>query len=142
EAQWLKSQSGHCDPAEMPTGIPSATSSLSPPALKWLHQAGSDALAEFLACEQPQTIAVAFTRLSPGQAAEVLHRLPADLQVAVVQRLTDLDETDPDVVREVERGLASWLSEQLSRSRRRTAGLSAVARILEASNQAGRQTVL
>ena len=50
----------------------------------------------------------------------------AGLQVEVVRRLVDLEETDPEILREVEEALQSRLSEQVPMQRRRVAGLQAV----------------
>ena len=49
----------------------------------------------------------------------------------VIRRLVDLEETDPEILREVERGLQRRLSEQVRMQRRRVAGLSAVTAILQ-----------
>ena len=73
------------------------------------------------------------SHLPPERAAEVLAGLSAELQVEVARRLVDLDETDPEILREVERGLEARLGQQVRGPRRPTAGLSALVNILEAS---------
>lgn len=123
------------------TAEDAAHSGSTSPGLPWLRQAGSETLAGFLSCEQPQTVAVVFMRLAPQQAAEVLRRLPDALQTEVVERLATTDQADPQVLRDVEQGLETWLSEQLQRIRP-TAGISTAARLLEASSYDLRQTVL
>ena len=64
----------------------------------------------------------------------MLAGLPEDLQVDVIHRLVDLEETDPEILREVEEALRSRLSEQVEMQRRRVTGLQAVAGILQATN--------
>jgi flagellar motor switch protein FliG len=86
-----------------------------------------------LAGERPQTIALVLSHLPPKQAGSLLARLAPALQVDVVRRLVDLEETSPEILQEVERALESRFSEQMLTQRRRVAGLSAVAGILEAS---------
>ncbi|OHB84489.1 MAG: hypothetical protein A2V98_19050 [Planctomycetes bacterium RBG_16_64_12] len=100
----------------------------------FLHDAEGERLAALLASERPQTIALVLSHLPPEQAGNVLVRLAPSLQVDVVRRLVDLEETDPEILREVERALEWRFSEQVLVQRRRVAGLSAVAGILEASD--------
>ena len=52
----------------------------------------------------------------------------------VIHRLVDLEETDPEILREVEEALRSRLSQQVEMQRRRVAGLQAVAGILQATD--------
>ena len=52
----------------------------------------------------------------------------------MIHRLVDLEETDPQVLREVEEALRSRLSEQVEMQRRRVTGLQAVSGILQATD--------
>jgi len=99
----------------------------------FLHDAEADKLARALANERPQTIALVLSHLPPEQAGAVLVRLEAGSQVEVLRRHVDLEETAPEILREVERALESRLAEQVHMQRRRVAGLRAVAGILRAS---------
>lgn len=122
----------------IPQAPPTAGRSPSrPPAdarpFRFLREAEADKLARVLAAERPQTIALVLSHLPPEQAGSVLPRLRPPLQVDVIRRLIDLEETDPEILREVERALESRLSQQVHMQRRRVAGLRAVASILEAS---------
>jgi len=100
---------------------------------RFLHEAEADRLVRVLAGERPQTVALVLSHLPPDQAGSVLARLHATLQVEVVHRLVDLEETDPEILREVEEALQSRLSQQVPMQRRRVAGMKAVAEILKAS---------
>ena len=80
----------------------------------------------------PQTIALVVSHLPPDRAADVLGRWKA-LQVEVLRRLVDLDEADPNVLREVENGLKSRILEQIHHEGRLAAGLNTVAGIVEAA---------
>ncbi len=102
----------------------------------FLHEAEGDRLARVLAGERPQTIALVLSHLPPERAGGVLARLPGALQADVIHRLIDLEETDPEILREVEQVLESRLSQQVHMQRRRVAGLKAVTGILEASEGA------
>jgi len=92
--------------------------------------------------EHPQTVGVVISHLTHGKAAQVLTALPAALQSEVLQRLTDLDEMDPESLLEIERQLESWLSQQERYTQARKAGLHAVARILQAADPHARQTLM
>ena len=99
----------------------------------FLDQANGDKLSTLLAGERPQTIALVVSHLPPHRAADVIGALEGALQVDVLRRLVDLDEADPNVLREVENGLESRILEQIRHERRHLAGLNAVAGIVEAA---------
>ncbi len=124
-------QAGQPAPAEI---APSPAAP--PPPFRFLREAESDKLAAILASERPQVIALVLSHLPPEQAGRVLVRLAPPLQVEVIRRLVDLEETDPEILREVERGLEKRLAEVVRSQRRRVAGLSAVEGILRASGPA------
>jgi len=105
------------------------------PPFRFLREAEVDKLVRVLLRERPQTVALVLSHMPPEHAGNVLARLPSKLQVDVIRRLVDLEETDPEILEEVERGLKSRLSEQVRIERRRVAGLPAVAGILEACQQ-------
>ncbi len=99
-------------------------------------------LAGFLEGEHPQTVALVVSNLPSQRAAEVLAMLPADLQIDVARRLVELDETDPEILREVERGIAARLSEQDDNDRRRAAGLTALNNILDSASPQAKRHIL
>jgi len=104
------------------------------PPFQFLQETEADKLARALSGERAQTIALVLSHLSPAQAGSVLGRLPASQQVEVIRRLVDLEETDAEILREVERGLQARLSQQVQMQRSRVAGLTAVEGILKASD--------
>ncbi|HVW37728.1 MAG TPA: FliG C-terminal domain-containing protein [Pirellulales bacterium] len=121
---------------------PRADKSADEPPFRFLREAHSARITPFLAGEHPQTIALVISHLPPQRAAGVLSTLDGELQADVLRRLSDLDETDPEITREVERGLESKIVEQARSERRRAAGLSAVAGILEAAEASTKRTLL
>lgn len=102
--------------------------------LQFLKEAETEKLARVLAEERPQTIALVLSRLPAARAGSVLSKLRPILQVEVIRRLVDLEETDPEILREVEEAIQARLSKQVQMQRRRVAGLKAVTSILEASD--------
>ncbi len=107
-----------------------------------LDEASAETLAAFLAGEQPQTVAVFVSHLPSQRAADVLAALPDELQIDVARRVVELEETDPEVLREIERGLAARLAQLAAAERRRTAGLSALGSILQAVPSGTRRHIL
>jgi flagellar motor switch protein FliG len=99
-----------------------------------LRDAEGEKLARLLSGERPQTIALVLSHLAPRQAGGVLVRFSPELQVEVVRRLVDLEETDPVILREVEKALEARLSRQVRMQRRRVAGMEALSGILEESS--------
>ena len=95
---------------------------------RFLAETSSDALARYLKREHPQTVAVVLSHLTSDRAAEVLALLPAQFQGEVTLRLVHLDDTHPEVLADIERGMQSWMLEQSQALRRRTAGLATLAR--------------
>jgi len=106
-----------------------------------LRQAEQTEISRVLAGEPPQTIALVLSHLPPAQAGAVLALFPADLQTEVVRRLVDLEETDPEILREVERGLEARLA-QIPLARRRVAGAAAVDGILKATEKSASRQIL
>jgi len=126
----------------MPVARAVAAGEASPPAFQLLQDAPIKTLSALLEREQPQTIAVVLSHLTPGRAAELLAGLPSALQAEVARRLVDLDETSVEVLREVERGLEAWLSEQSLRGQRRSAGMAALKEILSATDPDTKENIL
>ncbi len=72
--------------------------------------------------ERPQTIALVLSHLPPERAGERAGAFAPALQVEVVRRLVDLENTDPETLREVERALEARLSQQFAIERRARPG--------------------
>jgi flagellar motor switch protein FliG len=113
-----------------------------PPPFRFLHQAEADTLVDYLQNERPQTIALVVSHLSPGQAAEVIDRLAPVIQAQVLRRLAELDSADPAILRDVERQLESWISQQIRTREKRRAGLEALSAIVSAAGRNSRQQII
>jgi len=82
------------------------------------------------------------SHLPPEQGCGLLAGLEPALQADVLRRLADLDEANPEILREVERGLESRLGAQTRRDRRRADGLAMVSRFLDAAGSRTRRQIL
>jgi len=86
-------------------------------------------VAPYIGREHPQTIALIMTQVSATQAAAILQHLPASLQTEVARRIATLERVSPEVLAEVEEGLAQVL-EPLSGEHRPVEGARVAADIL------------
>lgn len=103
----------------------------------FLQKTEKENLVTFLQEEHPQTIALVLSHVPPGMATDILQALPTERQIEVVSRIANMDQTSPDVIKEVERGLEKRLAGLVSERFERVGGVPAVAEIL---NMAGRAT--
>ncbi|MCA9100210.1 MAG: hypothetical protein KDA63_03610 [Planctomycetales bacterium] len=97
---------------------------------RFLDGADGEHLPGLLDGEHPQTVALVLSHLPAPRALDVLRGLSPATQADVLRRLIDLDEADPETLREVERGLESRISRETRRRERRNTGLALVSGIL------------
>lgn len=101
----------------------------------FLHRVSGDDLFNFLNDEHPQTIALILSYLPTSLAADVLGQLPTDKQLDVVRRIANMDQTNPEIVRDIEASLKSRMAALFSEASERTGGVPLVAQILNVSNR-------
>ncbi len=99
-------------------------------------------LMTFIQDEHPQTIALILSHLQSDKASEVLAGLPLEKQLEVVSRIATMDNTNPEVVREVERGLEMRLSGVVSQTFQVAGGVETVAAILNLADRATEKGIL
>lgn len=103
----------------------------------FLQKTEKENLVTFLQEEHPQTIALVLSHVPAGMATDILSALATERQIEVISRIANMDQTSPDVIKEVERGLEKRLAGLVSERFERVGGVAAVAEIL---NMAGRST--
>lgn len=103
----------------------------------FLQKAETENLLTFIQDEHPQTIALIVSHLPYHKASEILAGLPGPKQIEVVKRVANMEQTNPEVVSEVERGLEARLSNLLTTSYEKLGGVDTVAEVL---NLVDRQT--
>ncbi|HEY5316251.1 MAG TPA: FliG C-terminal domain-containing protein, partial [Pirellulales bacterium] len=112
------------------------------PHFRLLRAASGEKLRPLLEGEHPQTIALVISHLPAERAADMLATLDGELQVEVVRRLVNLEQANPEVLLEVERGLESRMLEQSLDEHRQTAGVASVAGILAAAAPQAKREIL
>ena len=103
----------------------------------FLRRTPPEQIATFLADEAPQTIALVVASLHTTLGAKVLACLPAEVQANVAMRIATMEDTNPGVVEDVERGLRLKLSNVLTQEFSQAGGVDSLAELL---NRAGRST--
>ena len=101
----------------------------------FLQKAESENLLTFIQDEHPQTIALILAHLNPVKASEILVGLPNAKQVEVVKRIANMEQTNPEVIKEVERGLEFRLSDIVSQTFEKAGGVDTVAEMLNLADR-------
>ncbi len=108
----------------------------------FLQKAETDNLLTFIQDEHPQTIALIISHLTHHKASEVLAGLPDEKQVEVVRRVANMEQTNPEIVKEVEAGLTTRLSNMLGASMEKVGGVSTIAEVLNLVDRSTEKAIL
>lgn len=108
----------------------------------FLQRAESENLLTFIQEEHPQTIALILCHLPHHKAAEILAGLALQKQIEVIKRVANMEQTNPEVIREVEKGLEGRLANMLVQSMEKAGGVPTVSEILNLADRATEKAVL
>jgi len=108
----------------------------------FLQRAESENLMAFIQDEHPQTIALIICHLPHHKAGEILSALPMQKQIEVIKRVANMEQTNPEVIREVERGLESRLSSMLMQNMEKAGGVDTVAEILNLTDRSSEKAIM
>jgi flagellar motor switch protein FliG len=108
----------------------------------FLQKAESENLLTFIQDEHPQTIALILAHLPAQKASEILVGLPSQKQVEVVKRVANMEQTNPEVIKEVERGLEHRLSDIVSQTFEKAGGVESVAEILNLADRSTEKGIM
>jgi flagellar motor switch protein FliG len=108
----------------------------------FLQKAESENLLTFIQDEHPQTIALILAHLPPQKASEILVGLPGQKQIEVVKRVANMEQTNPEVIKEVERGLEHRLSDIVSQTFEKAGGVDTVAEILNLADRSTEKGIM
>ncbi|TWT38067.1 Flagellar motor switch protein FliG [Posidoniimonas corsicana] len=108
----------------------------------FLRNVDSQNILTYVVDEHPQTIALILSHLPATFGAEILAGLPQEKQLAVVRRVAGMGQTNPEIIREVERGLERRMSSVMSQSFERAGGVESVAAMLNVSDRSTERTLL
>ena len=108
----------------------------------FLQKAESQNLLTFIQDEHPQTIALIISHMPYHKASEILGGLPGPKQIEVVKRVANMEQTNPEVISEVERGLEARLSNLLDQSFEKFGGVDTVAEMLNLVDRTTERSVM
>lgn len=108
----------------------------------FLQKAESENLLTFMQDEHPQTIALILAHLPSSKGSEILAGLPPAKQTEVVTRVANMEQTNPEVIREVEKGLEQRLSGIVSQQFQKVGGVEAVAEMLNLADRSTEKGIL
>jgi flagellar motor switch protein FliG len=108
----------------------------------FLRNIDSQNILTYIIDEHPQTIALILSHLPPNFGAEVLAGLPESQRLEVVRRIAKMGQTNPEIIREIEKGLERRMSSVMSQSFERAGGVQAVAEMLNVSDRNVERTLL
>lgn len=109
---------------------------------EFLRRTPPDQIATFLQTESPQTIALVVANLHTTLAAQVLSQLPPEQQAHTAVRIATMNETSPEVIKDVEAVLRQKLSSVISQEYAASGGVKPLADILNSSDRSTERNVL
>ncbi len=130
------------DPKEAERILANIATSVRKRPFAFLQKAESQNLLTFIQDEHPQTIALIVSHVPFHKASEILAGLPPAKQLEVVKRVANMEQTSPEVVMEVERGLEARLSNMLSTSMEKLGGVETVAEMLNLVDRATEKGIM
>jgi len=108
----------------------------------FLQRAESENLLTFIQDEHPQTIALILCHMTHSKAAEILIGLPMQKQIEVIKRIANMEQINPEVLREVEKGLESRLSNMLMQNMEKSGGVPTVAEMLNLADRSTEKAIM
>jgi flagellar motor switch protein FliG len=108
----------------------------------FLQKAGADNLLAFIVEEHPQTIALIMSHLPGQMAADLLSGLPSNKQLEVIRRIANMEQTSPEVVRDVEASLERRMTSTFNQQMENAGGVTTVAQILNVTDRMTNKGIL
>ncbi len=108
----------------------------------FLQKTDSENLLTFIQDEHPQTIALVLAHMPSSKSAEILMGLSTSKQLEVVSRVANMEQTNPEVIKEVEKGLEMRLSGIVSQRLMKVGGVESVAEMLNLSDRSTEKAIM
>ena len=118
------------------------TSSLQVRPFDFVRRTDPAHLLNFIQQEHPQTIALILAYLEPNKASVILKNLPHDIQSDVSKRISTMDRTSPEILREVERVLEKKLSTLSSEDYTAAGGVESIVEILNLVDRSTEKSII
>ncbi|MEB3287613.1 MAG: flagellar motor switch protein FliG [Vampirovibrionales bacterium] len=92
--------------------------------------------------ENPQLVALVLAYLKPDRSAAILSALSPEMQAEVASRIAEMDRTNPEVLREVERIMENKFSSVVTADFSMAGGIESLAEILNRSDRTTEKAIL
>ncbi|MCL1924803.1 MAG: flagellar motor switch protein FliG [Defluviitaleaceae bacterium] len=122
--------------------ISKMTTSLQVRPFDFIRKAEAGQILNFIQNEHPQTIALILSYLKPTQAAQILAELSPERQSDVTRRIALMNQTSPDVIKEVEKALENKLSKLMLESYTTVGGVDSVVEILSSVDRGTEKNIM
>lgn len=109
---------------------------------EFVRKADPGQILNFIQDEHPQTIALVLAHLTPPVAAMVLAALPEDLQTDVIYRISNMEQTSPEIIRDVEMVLERKLASVIRPEMTKVGGVKNVAELLNRVDRTTEKNIL
>ncbi|MEK6558334.1 MAG: flagellar motor switch protein FliG [Candidatus Margulisiibacteriota bacterium] len=96
----------------------------------FLEKAEPMHVVRFIQDEQPQTIALILAYLDPSKAGMILSGLPEHVQPEVARRIAMMDQTPPEIVRQVEKVLEAKMASYIVQDFSSTGGVKSLVDVI------------
>lgn len=108
----------------------------------FLHKVSAEDLLNFISDEHSQTLALILSYLPTNLSADILSELPPDKQLDVVRRIAHMEQTTPEIVREIEDSLRERMATLFSQETEFSGGVPLAAQILNVSDRVTSKGIL
>ena len=108
----------------------------------FFNNADPSQLATSFQNENPQLVALVLAYLKPDRAAAVMSALSPEMQANVASRIAEMDRTNPEVLREVERIMENKFSSVVTADFSMAGGIESLAEILNRSDRTTEKAIL
>lgn len=110
---------------------------------EFLDKADPENVIRFIQDEQPQTIALILAYLNPKKAGQILSLLPEDIQPEVARRIAVMDQTPPNIVRQIENVLTAKISSVITHQDFSTqGGINSLAEVINSVDRTTEKKIL
>jgi flagellar motor switch protein FliG len=109
---------------------------------EFLRRTPPEQIVAFLRNEAPQTMALVIANLHTQLSAEVLAQLSPETQAEVAHRIATMNETSPDVIKEVEAVMRQKLANVISQEYSAAGGVDSLVDILNRADRGTERNVL
>lgn len=109
---------------------------------QFFNEADSAQLATSFQNENPQLIALVLAFLKPEKAAAIINSLPEKLQTNVALKIADMDRTNPEILKEVEKIIENKFSSVVAQDFSQAGGVDALADILNRTDRSSEKRIM